>query len=208
MWISDKFKYANDTFGHLFGDSVIKAVAATLRATFRATDIVGRTGGDEFVVLAKDISLSDGLETLKAKCRRLSVELAHVSLGQDYVISASIGISLFPRDGKTYAELFAKADAAFPDVDAAAWYADAVAWASGNGIVTGTGSGFEPDGQITREQLATILYRYADFLGSGYLRRRCALPVLRRRQGFRLGRGGHAVGGGLRSAHRQGQRHR
>ncbi|MFR7887495.1 MAG: GGDEF domain-containing protein, partial [Bilophila wadsworthia] len=93
----DKFKYANDTFGHLFGDSVIKAVAATLRATFRATDIVGRTGGDEFVVLAKDISLSDGLETLKAKCRRLSVELAHVSLGQDYVISASIGISLFPR---------------------------------------------------------------------------------------------------------------
>ena len=42
----------------------------------------------------------------------LSVELAHVSLGQDYVISASIGISLFPRDGKTYAELFAKADAA------------------------------------------------------------------------------------------------
>ena len=69
----DKFKYANDTFGHLFGDSVIKAVAATLRATFRATDIVGRTGGDEFVVLAKDISLSDGLETLKAKCRRLSV---------------------------------------------------------------------------------------------------------------------------------------
>lgn len=108
----DKFKYANDTFGHLFGDSVIKAVAATLRATFRATDIVGRTGGDEFVVLAKDISLSDGLETLKAKCRRLSVELAHVSLGQDYVISASIGISLFPRDGKTYAELFAKADAA------------------------------------------------------------------------------------------------
>ena len=108
----DKFKYANDTFGHLFGDSVIKAVAATLRATFRATDIVGRTGGDEFVVLAKDISLSDGLETLKAKCRRLSVELAHVSPGQDYVISASIGISLFPRDGKTYAELFAKADAA------------------------------------------------------------------------------------------------
>lgn len=41
----------------------------------------------------------------------------------------------------------AKVDAAFPDVDAAAWYADAVAWASGNGIVTGTGSGFEPDGR-------------------------------------------------------------
>ena len=60
----DKFKYANDTFGHLFGDSVIKAVAATLRATFRATDIVGRTGGDEFNVFA-DISFPMGSKPSK-----------------------------------------------------------------------------------------------------------------------------------------------
>ena len=108
----DKFKYANDTFGHLFGDSVIRAVADTLRSTFRATDIVGRTGGDEFVVFAKDVASSGGLEPLKDKCRRLAEALARVHLGKDYVISASIGISLFPQDGKTYGELFAKADAA------------------------------------------------------------------------------------------------
>lgn len=108
----DKFKYANDTFGHLFGDAVIRAVADTLRSTFRTTDLVGRTGGDEFVVFARDVAFPGGLETLKAKCRGLSEALAQVRLGTDYVISASIGISLFPQDGKTYDELFAKADAA------------------------------------------------------------------------------------------------
>ena len=49
----------------------------------------------------------------------------------------------------------------FDDVAADAWYADAVAWAAGNGIVNGTGSGFEPEADITRETLAVILYRYA-----------------------------------------------
>lgn len=49
----------------------------------------------------------------------------------------------------------------FADVPANAWYADAVAWASANGIVAGTGSGFEPDASLTRETLAAILYRAA-----------------------------------------------
>ena len=56
--------------------------------------------------------------------------------------------------------------AAFSDVAAGSWYADAVAWASANGIVTGYGSGaFGPDDPITREQMAAILYRYAAFQG-------------------------------------------
>lgn len=53
----------------------------------------------------------------------------------------------------------------FPDVAEGAWYADAVAWASANEIVTGTGAGFDPDGQISREQLATMFYRYAKAVG-------------------------------------------
>lgn len=112
----DKFKYANDTFRRLFGDSMVKTVAATLHATFRTTDIVGRTGEDESVALAKDISLSGRLETLKTKYRRLSVELAHISLRRDYVISASIDINLFPRDGKAYIELLVKADTALHQI--------------------------------------------------------------------------------------------
>jgi len=53
----------------------------------------------------------------------------------------------------------------FGDVADGAWYADAVAWASETGIVTGTGSGFAPETNVTREQIATMFYRYADTLG-------------------------------------------
>ncbi|MCI8525302.1 MAG: DUF4430 domain-containing protein [Oscillospiraceae bacterium] len=61
----------------------------------------------------------------------------------------------------------AKADgkADFADVAGGAWYADSVAWASQAGIVSGTGNGFDPNGNVTREQLATMLYRYARTLG-------------------------------------------
>lgn len=55
--------------------------------------------------------------------------------------------------------------AGYGDVDSGAYYAGAVAWASENGIVTGTGSGFDPDGGLTRESLAVMLYRYAGVLG-------------------------------------------
>jgi hypothetical protein len=54
----------------------------------------------------------------------------------------------------------------FADVDSGAYYADAVIWANANAIVTGTGDGFAPGSDITREQLATILYRYAKVLGA------------------------------------------
>lgn len=58
---------------------------------------------------------------------------------------------------------------AFPDVASGSWYTDAVAWASENGIVTGYSSGsFGPDDIVTREQLATILYRYVQHTGGGF----------------------------------------
>jgi len=53
----------------------------------------------------------------------------------------------------------------FGDVKDDTWYTDAVIWASGAGIVTGTGAGFEPDAPVTREQIAVMLYRYANYLG-------------------------------------------
>jgi len=53
----------------------------------------------------------------------------------------------------------------FSDVPDGTWYTDAVSWANSNGIVNGTGRGFEPEGNITREQLATMLYRYAEYIG-------------------------------------------
>ena len=62
-------------------------------------------------------------------------------------------------------EAAAGAAHSFGDVPAGIWYSDAVSWASGNGIVTGTGGGFDPDGHITRESLAVMMYRYAGVLG-------------------------------------------
>ena len=54
---------------------------------------------------------------------------------------------------------------AFSDVEEGKWYSDAAAWAASSNIVKGTGEGFEPNGDITRQQLATMLYRYAESIG-------------------------------------------
>ena len=53
----------------------------------------------------------------------------------------------------------------FEDMEGNSWYTDAVAWASENGIVNGTGNGFDPNANISREQIATMLYRYVNYLG-------------------------------------------
>lgn len=61
---------------------------------------------------------------------------------------------------------FGVGDGAFTDVPAGSWYADAVDWANAAGVTSGTGSGFSPEGRITREQLVTMLYRYAELIGA------------------------------------------
>ena len=55
----------------------------------------------------------------------------------------------------------------FPDVKPDAWYTEAVDWASQTDIVSGTGAGFDPEGSVTREQIASILYRYCEAQGLG-----------------------------------------
>ena len=55
-------------------------------------------------------------------------------------------------------------DHGFEDVAKGEWYSDAVTWANEKGIVEGTGKGFDPNGKVTREQIAVILHRYADYV--------------------------------------------
>ncbi len=107
----DDFKRINDTFGHAYGDSVIRIFAETIIANIRKTDIAGRIGGDEFLILFTDIP---GRDWLEFKLRKLNQELSRevTADNQTRQFSASIGAVLIPQVGETYAEIFKKADLA------------------------------------------------------------------------------------------------
>ncbi len=108
----DGFKQVNDQLGHLAGDAVISDMALSLQTVFRKTDIMGRIGGDEFVVLLRDTVgdrsfIVDRCSELRKLLRRsfpLGNRVLHVT--------GSIGIAQAPKDGTTYETLFACADAA------------------------------------------------------------------------------------------------
>lgn len=106
----DHFKHINDTYGHTQGDVALTEVSRKLLALFRSSDIVGRVGGDEFLVLMKDVTntkaLLDKLHSIGSYFSQIRLE------DPDFRISGSIGVSLYPEDGKTYCDLFKKSDIA------------------------------------------------------------------------------------------------
>lgn len=100
----NNFKFFNDTYGHAEGDKIILSVARTLKESFRATDIIGRFGGDEFIALIQDIPNADWLtQRLQRLCR---------SHSGTYLCTSSVGIALFPQDAHDFETLFRKADRA------------------------------------------------------------------------------------------------
>ncbi len=107
----DNFKEANDILGHAYGDKVLSDTAMTIMTNFKGSDIPGRIGGDEFVIFVRDIesiSQTDMLATQLCEGLKKSIPSAYGEI----IISASIGISIFPYHGTTYEELFEKADKA------------------------------------------------------------------------------------------------
>ena len=104
----DHFKNINDSYGHQYGDEVLKSVAAVLKETFRSDDIKGRLGGDEMVVLMKYVSSKQLVtEKLKLIARRLS------EIEKDgKPLTVSIGVSFFREHGNNYQELYKTADIA------------------------------------------------------------------------------------------------
>ncbi len=107
----DNFKELNDTFGHHYGDEVIKEHAKIIKQMFRPNDIVGRIGGDEFFVLMKSIESSKQVhERATMICEAL--RKTYTSGGKSVSISASVGISSFPNDGLHFDILYQRADLA------------------------------------------------------------------------------------------------
>lgn len=107
----DYFKDLNDSFGHLFGDNVLTEISWKIKDTFRENDIIGRIGGDEFVVFMKNIPKSE-VALFKAKqfCNRIKTTYCKDNIEQG--LSASVGIALYPDDVKDYKTLCEHADTA------------------------------------------------------------------------------------------------
>jgi diguanylate cyclase (GGDEF)-like protein len=107
----DQFKQVNDRYGHEAGDELISKAAQRLEATAREGDGVARLGGDEFAVVLPGVSESDQLEAAETRIRAAFRE--PFRLGDAMLdVGASVGGSLWPRDGQTVEELVAHADAA------------------------------------------------------------------------------------------------
>ena len=110
----DHFKMINDTLGHAIGDQYLKVVAERLQATTRREDLLGRWGGDEFVLAMEGMGEAQMIsETLKRMLEQLAVPV-HLA-GHELVPTASIGVALYPADGKRPSELIKAADTAMYD---------------------------------------------------------------------------------------------
>ena len=109
----DKFKEINDRYGHAAGDAALRQVGQTLVRLFRENDIVGRIGGDEFVILMKEVSSIRDAE-LKAEALCVLFRSLHPEGCPDEVhLSCSIGLVEVPEHvGSSYMELYQKADQA------------------------------------------------------------------------------------------------
>ncbi|MHB0995312.1 MAG: GGDEF domain-containing protein [Elusimicrobiales bacterium] len=107
----DHFKRLNDTYGHQFGDAVLRRVAQLLRAGVYETDFVGRYGGEEFGIVLPRADSAGVMR--KAETMRARIAAETFSQGLEKVnLTISIGIAHFPRDGSTPEELIAAADKA------------------------------------------------------------------------------------------------
>jgi diguanylate cyclase (GGDEF)-like protein len=105
----DDFKQVNDRHGHAVGDEMLKAVADAFAGAKRNEDVLGRIGGEEFLLILSQQTLEGARDA--AERLRHAVGVAHVDAGSDRVyVTVSGGVALFPDDGQDWDHLFAAAD--------------------------------------------------------------------------------------------------
>jgi diguanylate cyclase (GGDEF)-like protein/PAS domain S-box-containing protein len=113
----DDFKHVNDTYGHGAGDQLLRQVARRLERATRATDLVARHGGDEFLVLAADLP-ADGSPSAREIAHTIADHIAHALSvpatidGATIAAGGSVGIAVYPEDAGSRDELLRRADAA------------------------------------------------------------------------------------------------
>lgn len=107
----DKFKSINDSFGHNVGDKLLLAVGCRLNNIIREGDMVARMGGDEFIIMLKQIDSPDVVYRIVERIHE-SLNKAYIIEGNEMNITASIGISFYPKDGKDAETLLKNSDIA------------------------------------------------------------------------------------------------
>jgi diguanylate cyclase len=107
----DRFKHINDTLGHEVGDTLLQEVANRLKSCLRESDTVARLGGDEFVVLLEEIDDQQQISTVAHKMLTALVK-PFINVGQEFHVTGSIGISIYPTHGEDEQSLMKNADIA------------------------------------------------------------------------------------------------
>ncbi|MCM1513179.1 MAG: GGDEF domain-containing protein [Oxalobacter formigenes] len=108
----DKFKEINDGYGHIAGDIVLQETSSRLQSCVRHSDSVVRYGGDEFLLILGTIHHASHIAAISASILEAFRQPIHVGGGNSLSISASIGIAVYPVDGRNFMELSAHADEA------------------------------------------------------------------------------------------------
>ena len=115
----DRFKNVNDSLGHGAGDELLVLAVRRLEAQLRATDLLSRHGGDEFVAILEDLAHPEDAGRVAEKLiAALSESPFALSCAPEIFLGASVGISLFPTDGETATQLIQYADTALYDAKA------------------------------------------------------------------------------------------
>ena len=111
----DRFKQVNDTYGHAAGDELLKGFAQRVRQCLRADDTLARQGGDEFTALLPDLSSPEDAESIAAKILA-ALERPLDLLGREFRATASVGVAVYPKDGRDSESLLQAADIAMYQV--------------------------------------------------------------------------------------------